>query len=88
MTEKQNFLRIVKAMYENIKPTNFSENLSKVEKLKELNRFLTEFETQTNNIEKMLNTYIQLELLSIEDKDEMIESIKQINMKYLNALNV
>lgn len=88
MTEKQNFLRIVKAMYENINPTNFSENLSKVEKLKELNRFLTEFETQTNNIEKMLNTYIQLELLSIEDKDEMIESIKQINGKYLNALNV
>jgi hypothetical protein len=88
MTEKQNFLRIVKAMYENINPTNFSENLSKVEKLKELNRFLTEFETQTSNIEKMLNTYIQLELLSIEDKDEMIESIKQINGKYLNALNV
>jgi hypothetical protein len=78
----------VKALYENIEPANLSDNLTKIEKLHELNRFLNEFGAQTKNVEKMLKTYIQLGLLSAEDKTEMIESIKQINGKYLNDLTV
>ncbi len=88
MSEKQNFLRIVKAMYGSITPTNYLENLTKIEKLKELNRFLNEFDTQTKNIEKMLNTYIQLGILSIQDKEEMIEAIKEINGEYFNDISI
>ncbi|UPT70424.1 MAG: hypothetical protein M0D53_15255 [Flavobacterium sp. JAD_PAG50586_2] len=88
MTEKQNFLRIVKAMYENIMPANYSGELTKIEKLKELQRFLNEFEIQTNNIERMLNTYIQLGILPLEEKEEIIESIKKINGDYLDSLRL
>lgn len=83
MTEKENFLRIVKNMYDTIKPLTYLDDFSKIDKLKELNRWSTEFLNQTKNIEKMLESYIILGLISPNDKNELIDSIKEINGEYL-----
>ncbi|CAD0009698.1 hypothetical protein [Flavobacterium chungangense] len=83
MTEKENFLRVVKNMYDTIKPLTYLDDFSKIDKLKELNRWTTEFLNQTENIEKMLESYIMLGLINSNDKNELIESIKEINGEYL-----
>jgi hypothetical protein len=88
MTEKQNFLKIAKGMYKTISPVNYSDKNTKIDKLKELNRFLNEFEAQTNNIEKMLNTYILLGLIQEEERTEIIEDIKKINGEFLDSMNL
>ncbi|WBV54167.1 hypothetical protein [Chryseobacterium gambrini] len=83
MTEKENFLRIVKNIYDNISPINYLDDFTKLEKLNELSRWIKDFKKQTDNVETMLNTFISLGILNESDRAELIEKIKEINEQYL-----
>lgn len=83
MTEKENFLRIVKNIYDSIRPLHYLDNYTIIEKLNELHRWVNDFKKQTDNVETMLNTYINLGILNENDRTDLISKIKEINSEYL-----
>ncbi|WP_263603446.1 hypothetical protein [Chryseobacterium sp. PET-29] len=87
MTDNENFLRIVKEMYRNLKPVDYTNKTTDIEKLEELKRWTSEFLNQTKNVEKMLESYIVLGLIKPQDKDEVISQIRDITTDHLNYLN-
>lgn len=85
MSEKENFIRIVKEIYNNIKPVDYSNKTTEIEKTKEFQRWNNDFIKQTQQIEKMLNDHIFiLGLIPETDKIEIENIIKEISTEYLS----
>lgn len=82
MTEEEKFLRTARNIYDSITPID-SSKVTKIDKLKEIDRWQNDFFNKTNAIEKMLNDHIMFGLIPKSDEVKMRQAIIEINNSYL-----
>jgi len=84
MTEKEQFLKDVEAIWNSIKPVSYNANLmTKLDGLEDINRFVQDVSQKEKQITAMLKGFVITRNISQDEQSEITESIKELFNVYL-----